>query len=134
MAQINMGATMQAIADRAVAAGIVTRAYGWPNEQASPPCLVVGYPDGDIEYDSTFRRGSDKATFPAWIVVGKAVERTTRDVLSAYIAGATGIKDALDGNLGGVVQTARVTDCQIEPVVIAGVEYLAARFDVEVYT
>lgn len=134
MGQLRVGETMQAIADRALAGGVVARAYGWPVEAVQPPCLVVGYPEGDIEFDAVFGRGSDKALFPAWLIVGKALERSTRDVLSPYIAGAAGVKDALDGDLGGLVQTARVTACRVEPVIVAGVEYLSARFDIEVYS
>jgi hypothetical protein len=46
----------------------------------------------------------------------------------------TGIKDALDGTLGGAVQTARVTDCQVEKLPIGAVEYIAAKFMIEVYS
>lgn len=124
---------MQALADRAVAAGVVTRAYGWPAESVQPVCLVVGYPTS-IDFDASFGRGSDRAVFPCWVIVGKAHERTTRDAISQYVTGATGIKEALDGDLGGAVQTARVTDCQIEAIAVGAVEYLAARIDVEIYS
>lgn len=132
MAELNMSATMDAIAATALASGLIKRAYQ-PGEAVQPPCLLVDYPSS-IDFDATFGRGSDKATFPFFVCCGKASERTARDVLSAYIAGATGMKDALDGNLGGVVQTARVTDCQINTMTIAGVEYIGARFELEVYS
>lgn len=133
MAEINVGATMQAIADVAKASGLIKRTYGWPIDNAEPPCLVVDYPS-EIDFDQTFGRGSDKAVFPFYILCGLASDRAVRDVVSKYIAGATGLKDALDGTLGGVVQTARVTDCQIQKVTLAGVDYLAAKFQIEVYS
>lgn len=136
MSAIDLAATMDAIAARLTAAGVVTRAYGWPAGSVQPPCAIVGYPeDGNIEYDVTFQRGSDKALIPVWIVAGAVHDRSSRDVLSAYIgAGARSVKAALDGDLGGAAQTARVTDCQIEKLPIGAVEYVTARFDVEVYT
>lgn len=128
-----MAAVMDALAARILAAGVTTRAHAWPVGAVQPPCAIVGYPE-EIEFDATFGRGSDRAVFPVWMVCGNVSDRTARDVLSGYITGATGIKDALDGNLGGVVQTARVTDCQIEKTTIGAVEYIAARFQIEVFS
>lgn len=133
MSAIDLAATMDAIADTLVVENVTDRAFAWPVQQVQPPCAVVGYPTR-MEFDSTFRRGSDLAVFPVWIVVGLVHDRSARDVLSAYLTGVTGVKDALDGDLGGVVQTARVTDCQVETVTIGGTEYLSARFSVECYT
>lgn len=134
MAAINLAATMQAAADRLLAAAVVTRAYGWPAGAVQPPCALVGYPE-QLDFDATFRRGSDMAVIPVWIIAGATHDRTTRDVLSAYIGdGARSVKVALEPNLGGAVQTARVTDCQIEKVTIGAVDYMAARFDVELYS
>ncbi len=133
MGAINVSATMQAVADRLVAAAVVTNAYGWPVRSVKPPAAIVGYPD-ELEFDVTFGRGSDRAVIPIWIVCGNVHDKTARDTLSGYIAGATGVKDALDGDLGGAVQTARVTDCQIEKIDIGGVEYISARFDLEVFS
>lgn len=133
MAAIDVGAVMQAIADTAQTAGVTTRVYAWPNDAASVPALIVGYPD-KLDFDTTYQRGADRAEFPVWIICGRATERTTRDVLSALITGETGVKNALDGDLGGAVQTARVTACSIETVTLAGQEYLSAKFSVDVLT
>jgi hypothetical protein len=134
MAAVDLGAVMQAIADRLVAAGVVTRAYGYPVGSVQPPCAVVGYPE-ELDFDATFGRGSDRAVLPVWIVAGATHDRTTRDVLSAYIGdGARSVKAALEPNVGGAVQTARVTDCQVEKLPIGAVEYMAAKFMIEVYS
>lgn len=136
MAAIDLAAVMQAIADELLAAAVVKRAFGWPVGAVQPPAAIVGYPeDGDIEFDAVFGRASDRAVLPVWLVAGATHDRTTRDVLSGYIGdGARSVKAALEPNLGGAVQTARVTDAQIEPVTIGGVDYMAARFDVEIYS
>jgi len=133
MGAINLASVMDAIANTITEAGVTDRAYAWPVESVSPPCVVVGYPK-ELDFDVTFTRGSDRALFPVYVIVGKVSDRSARDVLSNVITGATGIKDALDGDLGGEVSTARVQDCQIEDVNVAGVAYLAAVFTLEVYT
>jgi hypothetical protein len=130
---LNVSSVMDAIAARIVAAGVTTRAYAWPTGSIQPPCAIVGYPE-ELEFDATFGRGSDRAVFPVWMVCGNVSDRSARDVLSGYITGGTGIKDALDGTLGGAVQTARVTDCQVEKLPIGAVEYIAAKFMIEVYS
>lgn len=134
MSAINVSAVMQALADRLVAAGVVSNAYGWPVRSAKPVCAIVGYPDGDIDFDATFGRGSDRAVFPVYVVCGNVHDESTRDVISGYITGATGVKDALDGNLGGAVQTARVTGARVDLLTLAGADYLTARFDVEIWS
>ncbi len=133
MAGINVGAVMDALALALTNASITKHVYAWPSESVVVPAAIVGYPD-PIDFDMTFGRGSDSATFPIWLVVGKVSERTARNILSAYITGATGIKNTLDGNLSGSVQSCRVVDCKIESVAIGGVPYLAARFDCEVFS
>jgi hypothetical protein len=136
MARLNLGATMEAIAQAVKAAGVTDRVYGWPNDSAPVPCFIVGYPEADdIEFDATYGgpHRTDKALFPAWFVAGRAVERVTRDLLSDVLTGATGIKDAIDGDLNGAVQTARVTTAEIEAVRLGGVDLLAIRFEIEIY-
>jgi hypothetical protein len=133
MSAIDIGAIMDGIAEAAEDGDVTTRVYAWPTESIAPPCAIVGYPT-DLQFDATFGRGSDKAVFPLWVVVGKVADRTARDALSGLITGATGVKDAIDGTLGGACQTARVSDCQVELLAIGGISYLSARFDIEVYS
>jgi hypothetical protein len=59
-------------------------------------------------------RGLDRATIPVWRICGLVGEERTRDDVSALISGATSIKTALDGSLGGVVSSLRVTDCRVD--------------------
>lgn len=125
---------MDAINDTALLAGVVDRGYEWPTLDVNPPCLVVGYPT-DVIYDVTMQRGSDRARFPVWIVCGKADARSSRDAVAVYLSdGAQSVKTALDGNLGGVVQSCRVTTTTFENVTIGGVDYIAAAFELDVLT
>lgn len=133
MARIEISTVMDAIATAITEAELAPRAYGWPVESASVPCAVVGYPT-DLDFDMTFQDGSDRAVFPIYFLVGKGTDASARDALSAVIAGATNIKNTLDGDVGGTVQTARVTDCRVEEVSVASVPYLSATFMIEVYS
>lgn len=112
-----------------------TRAYGYPIPDPVPPCAIVGYPT-KLDYDFTFHApattGKVEATFPVWFVVGRVLDKAARDALSAVITGAPGVKESLDGNLAGAVDFCEVVDCQVETLTISAVDYLAARFDVEV--
>lgn len=135
MAALVLSTVMDAIADAIRNEGVTDRVYEWPSDQVSPPCAVVGYPrDEDIEFDVTYGRGSDRAVFPIYLMVGRVSERAARDRLSTLLTGATGLKDHLDGNLGGAVQTARLKTVRIEEVTVGAVAYLAAVADLEVYT
>lgn len=133
MALDNLAAVMDGIAAALVAAGVTTRAHAYPAESLEPPCVVVGYPDS-IEFDLTYQRGADRAEIPVYFVLGRVTERSARDQLAAVISGATGIKETLDGDLGGLVQTLRVTDMRVLNLQVAAASYLAARFDAEVVT
>jgi hypothetical protein len=131
VARLDLAATMDALAG-ATPAGI---SHAWPVESITPPCWVVGYPE-DIDFDAVFARGSDKATFPMFYIVGKVTTKTARDMLSAVISGVDELKAAIeaDPTLGAVIQTCRVTHCRPQEITVAGVAYLSARFDVEVYS
>jgi hypothetical protein len=132
VALTNLGEVMDAIALAIEAQGVTERTYAYPAESISPPCAVVAYPT-DIEFDVTYNRGADRCVIPVYFIVGRVVERSARDALAGIITGATGIKEALDGDLGGTVQTLRVMDMKIMNVQVSGIDYLAAQFNAEVY-
>jgi hypothetical protein len=134
MAAIDLAGTMDALALKLQTFDeMQTRVYPYPVATIAPPVVIIGYPD-DIEFDMTFGRGSDRAVFPVWWIVGKIHDRTARDALSVVITGSRGVKDGLDGALtvGETTASVRVTNCRPAPVTIGDVEYLSARFDVEV--
>lgn len=137
MASLDLVAVMDGIADTARAAGLVLadRVYEWPTLTVNPPCLVVGYPT-ELRYDETYQRGSDRATFPVWVICGKVDARTTRDAIAVYIGpdGAASVKTALDGDLGGACQSCRVVSATIEAANIGGIDYQAVRFDLDILT
>jgi hypothetical protein len=133
VSELDLAATMDGITATLETGGRAESMYPFPAEAISTPAVVVGYPTA-IEFDATFRRGSDRAEFPVWFVVGRNDPKAARDALSAIIAGADSIKDLLDGDLGGVVSACRVTGCEPTFIDIAGVSYAAAKFTLEVYS
>lgn len=113
--------------------GLRGRAYGWPAPSVVPPAAFVGWPD-EIDYDLAMACGGWSAKFPVLIVVGRSDLRSARDAIDAYLGGSgpASVRAALDSGVHSAFDAARVTNAHVEPVSIAGIEYLAALLDVEV--
>lgn len=125
----------------AVAAGMGTalesidglRVYSFQAAAISAPAAIVLLPK--MQYDSTFARGSDEATFTIHLMVGKVDDRTASTALAGYMSGtgASSVKSALesDPTLGGAAQTIRVTDASVQIMPVGGIDYLTATFNVD---
>lgn len=131
---------MDAIADQLNTVSAVTeiagRAVGYPIEIATPPAATVGYPT-TFEYDFTAHglgtTGKIRAVFPVRIIVGRALDRLTRDGVSDILTGSPGVAESLGGNLGGAVDTCNVnTIARFEVENIGGVDYQVVVFELEV--
>lgn len=105
------------------------RVFDFPPDSISPPAGVVSWPT-DGQYDSTFKRGADEATFQIHILIGLVSDRSARDQLAAYISGDKSVKDAVEG--GTVGMSARVESWDVSVMTLGGTAYLAATFDVNV--
>lgn len=130
---LDLNATLDAIGVRlATIPGL--RVYDYPPDTIAVPAAVVGYPD-TVTYDETMARGTDSTVLTVTVLVGRVSDRASRDALAAYLAGtgASSIKAAVDGPLGGAVKDARVAAAAVLTITVAGVEYAAAAFSVEVY-
>lgn len=110
------------------------RVQDYPASVAAVPAAIVGLPSV-LEFDATKGRGVDHVVVPVTLLVGMVSERAARDALSLYLAGSgvKSVKAAIDGTLGGVVQTARVMGATVEVLTLAGVDYLGATFEVDIY-
>lgn len=132
---LNVNAVMDALGTRlATIPGL--RVFDYTPDSVAPPSAMVGLPT-DLEYDATKGRGIDRCVVPVMVVIGRVSERTSRDVMSLFLAGTgdSSVKTAieLDSDLGGAAQSVRVTGARSERVTFGAVEYLGATFDVEVY-
>lgn len=133
---LDLNATMDALGTRLkTIAGL--RVHDYPPESVAVPAAVVGFPDA-VEYDQTYAGGADMAVFPVHVVVGKVSDRASRDAIVAYVgrSGPSSVKTVLeaDPTLGGAVKTLRVQRAPFVTMTVGGIEYLAASFDVEVYS
>lgn len=103
------------------------RVYDFLADSVAPPAAVVALPE--ITYDFTKGRGTDRVVFPVHVLISKVSDRASRDKYGAY---AVSVKAAVDGTLGGTVHTARVVSAIASIMSVAGTDYLAATFNVEV--
>jgi hypothetical protein len=132
---LNLNATMDALGVRlATISGL--RVYDYPPDTIAEPAGVIAYPES-VEYDQTYAGGADRATFPVHVLTGKVSDRASRDRIGAYVArtGGSSVKTTLEAEptLGGVVDSLRVERATFSTMAVAGLEYLAPTFDVEVY-
>lgn len=130
---LDLGAVMAGIGTR-LETIVGLRVSTYPADRANPPQAIVSLPE-IVEYDAVMGRGADRVVIPVTVLVGKVSDRAARDKLARYVSGsgADSVKAAVDGELGGAAQTARVTGATISVVTIEAIEYLGASFDVEVY-
>lgn len=109
------------------------RVFAYPADTVSPPAGIVLYPES-VTFDETYGRGMDRMTLPLLVVVGKPTDRSSRSRLSQYCdgAGPASVKAAVDGGGYGSCDSVRVTGVEFPTATIAGTEYIAAMFDLDV--
>lgn len=109
------------------------RVFRYPVDNATPPAAIVSYPE-NITFDATYGRGMDRMTLPVVVVVGKVWDRSTRDLIAAYAAGsgAESVKAAIDGHTYTACDVVRVTGAEFDVMTIAGTDFIAALFDVDI--
>lgn len=131
---MNVGAVMDGLAS---ALGEIAdlRVFAYPPDAITAPAAIVSYPD-PLDFDLTMGRGSDRASFPVHVLVGRASDRAARDALVEYMAGAgsRSVKAALevDGTLGGAADSTRVASVTGVDLDVGGVRYVSATFTVDV--
>lgn len=109
------------------------RAYSWPVSPISPPAAYFAYPE-QVTFDETYGRGMDRITLPLVVVAGKADAQSTRDRLAAWCdgSGATSVKAVIEAGTASAFDTVRATGVEFEPVTIAGTDYAAAIFTLDI--
>lgn len=104
------------------------RVFDFPPKSAQPPFAFVDMPES-ITYDNTFQRGSDVTVFKVYVAVGDVVDRSVRDALALYAAGAgtKSIKAAVEAS---TVYTLMVRSADFGHVTLAGGSYAGVIFSV----
>jgi hypothetical protein len=129
---MDLGDVMDAIATRLDTIDGL-RCYAWPVPKITPPAAIVMFPT-NLDYDATYGRGMDRITLPVLIVAGRVGDRPTRDRLAAYAdgSGTRSVKAVLESGTYTAFDSVRVTGAQFDPVDIAGVDYEAAVFTLDI--
>jgi len=133
-----MPATLTAVRDALATAlatipGLNTSATA-PGQVTIPIAFVL---PGDpvVSFDSTMARGSDDFQLIVRLLVGQQTDYASQDEIDKYLAG-TGthsVKEAVDGNLAGAVDFARVASARnYGEFDHNGALYLGVEFVVEV--
>ena len=109
------------------------RTYPFPPDQVAVPAAIVTYP-GEYTFDETFGRGLDRLKLPVIVLVGKVSDRKSRDQLGAYCngSGASSIKAVVEAGSYTAFDEARVERIEFDVISMAGVEYVAATFTLDV--
>lgn len=129
---MNLASVMDEVATKL---GTITglRVFAYPPPSVTPPAAVVSYPD-TYTYDETYGRGMDRMTLPVVVVVGKATDRMARDAIAGYVkgSGSGSVKAGLETGTNTAYHTLRVVSVEFDVVSIAGTEYLAGLFDLDI--
>jgi hypothetical protein len=109
------------------------KTYDHIPDSVAVPAGIVG--QLDMTFDATFNRGFDSATCTVLLIVGRMSEQAAQAKLDGYLAGsgATSVKAAIeaDATLSGSVQTVRVASATSGSVQVAGNDYLAYRYVID---
>lgn len=111
------------------------RCFAYQPPSITPPAGIVLNPlPGDIQYDQTYGRGMDRITLPVLVVAGRSSERPAQEAIRAYLdgSGPRSVKAVVEAGTYTSLHTIRVTTGGVDGVVIAGTEYLAALFDLDI--
>lgn len=106
------------------------RVEAYPAESITPPAAALSYP-ASIDYDQTYGRGYDQFTdLPFIVVAGEYGARSSRDLISQWTAGSgpKSVKRVMEEREWASCDEIQVTVAEIDPVQIAGVEYICALF------
>lgn len=111
------------------------RVYDFPSDRVEPPAAVLSLPE--TPYDVTFGGRSDEWTFPLWILVAKADDKASYGEMVDYLEadGPKSIRAVIeaDRTLGGACDTVAVIRARPLFATVAGTEFLAVEFTLEVY-
>lgn len=111
------------------------RVYDFPSDRVETPASVLSLPE--TPYDVTLGGRNDEWTFPLWVLVAKANDKSAYAEMVQYLdsEGPRSIRAMVevDRTLGGTCDTAAVISARPLFATIAGTEYLAIEFTLEVY-
>ena len=110
-----------------------TTVYDYVPSNVVTPCFVTQFPT-EVEYDFSMGTSETRWSFPLQVIVGKWEDRTAWTRIATYLAAESGVKAVLENDvtLDGMSESLRVTEAEVVVYTIAGIDYLAAIFTVDV--
>lgn len=113
------------------------RAYAQQPDQVNPSVGGIAFSTLEsVTYHGTMGAGLVTHVFTVSVIVGRAAERTTQNLMDTYLSYDSGIRAAIEGDqtLGGVAQTLIVEEASnISTVDANDTTYLTVDFRVVVY-
>ncbi len=110
------------------------RVYNYPPNSVESPAAVISIPE--TPYDLTTSESGFQWTFDVWVFVGKADDRTAAAKILTYLdsTGISSIRAAIeaDRTLGDRCDSVSVLSADPQIASVAGTEYLAIQYIVEV--
>lgn len=105
----------------------------YPKGSVTPPAAIVSYPE-EYNPNLSYNRGAARVTMPVWVVVGKASERTARDLLSQFVdgEGAASVIAVLQADGYTAFDSLLVSNVEFAPFTISDIDYIAAVFDCDI--
>lgn len=111
------------------------RVFDYVPDNAPAPAAIVE--PLEISYGASMQNGLHNVRGYVTLMVGRMSDRSSQDRLDAYInpAGAGSVVAAIESDvtLGGACQALTVVGAQPRSVTMAGVEYNAYRFEINIY-
>lgn len=112
------------------------RVFEWDVGSASPPLAVLGWPE-DVQYVQTYGRGQTRVPdLPVMIAISRSSDRAAAGQLGAFLdeTGSQSIPGKIESRAGSWVacDVVTVTSAKIMTVTLAGVDYLAAEFHLDI--
>ena len=132
-----MGLDIKAVREElALALGVIDglRVASYTPDRINVPQAIVGYPES-MNYDSTFGRGSDRATWEVFVFVSRSDARGSSNNLAPYLTadGPFSVKHAIESHQPQAhYSSVRVQSVEVDGYVWADNTYLGARFVVDV--
>lgn len=110
-----------------------SRTFAYPPDKVTPPAAIVTYPD-NLDPHGTYNRGVARMTLPVVVVVGRVTVRTARNELAAYVddSGPSSVIATLESGSYTAFDTVTVTGITFDVVTIAGTDYIAALFALDI--
>lgn len=106
----------------------------WGVQRVHPPFALVAMPE-QVTYDATYQRARDVIEdWPVLVLVAHPTKPEARRTVAAYAdgSGPMSVKAAIEGHTYTALTAVRVASAQFDTVVYAGVDYLAAMFQLEI--